>query len=704
MQTETNPFNEVSTLQQIVLKTTLEQNAGLRTKVDFHTPNTQLPKNFLESFMRWLRKIDSIPIEEKNEFIPSLSPERQLSVHIAAEAFLGRLTGTAELIHQVRDELLQMTMLQDTSRPQQGKRVVDIFRVDPEQTSELLLQKPSILDKYIKSRVRMYILLLAITQLPPEQAQEYTDVRQNLTHWLEVVDEILPHISQDASLQDKIAMELNRQLKNNEEITRLQKLLTGERLPTAALDKRPQLQQRVKSILLGNTAESKKDEVYTDLSEELINTAIVINEVKILHRLQEEGIDFPRIRERINELLHPAELQSTEDIEQRNQEIERILIPIANTVADLFPHTTADSPSSLSATLYRWEANCAGKVLILQRAFASLGLTTSSRSVENTIQQGAQHSIVSITLLGQGNELIIDANYPSYAQKDQNEIGKKFHDVVVNKDKRLQQNGRYVNPDARVLVYSATEIAEETYRNAVNVSGSGVYTVTDHSGDVHFFQSTIPYPHSKLSQGKASVLSTEIYSNLAEAIRGEGSSPEITPEMKTAVKQHFYYVQRALAINPNSHTLHMVIADNMSNSQYQMALEITAKEGCAMAFKSFQDAVRIRPDMTEAHIKFAEFLTNFLMGNNLPISGQEAAEMAQQEYLRALDIKDDPNRILYLVKYAIFCDRYSLPPDYVCSIYIEAYNELKAHPEKPHTYTLEHLAIIIDGLGGKVST
>lgn len=704
MQSEINPFNSVSTQKQIALRTTLEQNAGLRTKVDFHTPHTQVPRNLLESFTRWLRKIDSIPIEEKNEFIPSLSPERQLSVHIAAETYIGRLTGTAELIHQVRDELLQMTMLQDTSRPQQGNRVVDTFIVDPQQSRELLRQKPSILEKYIQSRVRMYILMLAITQLPAEHAQHYTEVQQNLSSWLEVIDEILPHISQDADLQDKIATELNRQLKNNDEIRRLQKLMTGERHKNADTNSRQLLQLRVKTVLLGNTAESKKEEVYTDLSEEFINTAVIINEIKILHRLQNAGINFSRVREAIHDLLHPAQSQETQTTEQRNQEIERILIPIANTVADLFPHNTADSPSSLSATLYRWEANCAGKVLILQRVFASLGLTTSSRSVENTVMHGAQHSIVSVKLLGVGNELIIDANYPSYAQMGKSEIGQKFHDVVVNKDKRLQQNGSYINPVARVLVYSATEIPEEAYINVVKKPGSGVYTVTNASGDTRFFQSTVPFPHTELSEGNTSVLSAEIYSNLAEAIRGEAASPQITPELKTAIQQHFEYIQHALAINPNSYTLHMVIAENISNTQYQVALGISAKEGNTLALRSFQDALRIRPDMTEAHVKLAEFLTNFLMGDSLPLSAQEAVNLAQQEYLRALEVKDDPNRILYLVKYAIFLDRYGLPQEYVCSFYIEAYNELKAHPEKPHTYNLEHLAIIIDSLGGKVPT
>ena len=127
-----------------------------------------------------------------------------------------------------------------------------------------------------------------------------------------------------------------------------------------------------------------RGELPSVLNQELLQTALQINFVRLLLRLEEKGlegekvkINFIQAKGKITDLLArvPQRSEETDRLSKEEEEwlkdLHRILGPINQVVAQEFPH---DSAYLLSQILEYNQAVCAGKAMMLAMVFRALGL------------------------------------------------------------------------------------------------------------------------------------------------------------------------------------------------------------------------------------------------------------------------------------------------------------------------------------------
>ncbi|MFH1561379.1 MAG: hypothetical protein ABID04_02250 [Patescibacteria group bacterium] len=161
------------------------------------------------------------------------------------------------------------------------------------------------------------------------------------------------------------------------------------------------------------------------LSDELLKTAVQVNLIRTLQRLESDGLDFVTIRQTVQKLLSSLPERSATETKLSPKEIDWLgklneqLAPIANAVTKAFPH---DTVSLYSQMLEHKQAICAGKATVLTDVYKIMGLDARYTAIlisANSRFKG-EHSVCQIQL-PTGLVLEVDANWSP--QKTQNTAG-----------------------------------------------------------------------------------------------------------------------------------------------------------------------------------------------------------------------------------------------------------------------------------------
>ncbi len=612
----------------------------------------------------------SLNFEDQPEHENQIVPAEKVPITLEIAGKLQSVTGIAELIGQLRNHLLDLESLEDISIPYRGApENRNIISLDRTTTHSLLENKASIINKYIHSQVRINLLLEAIDGLAPDNQAEFQVVREQLKNWQTILKEILPQLDRNASLQDLIEQETSAQRgENNQEVTRLKKLMSGDRASISKISDRRlenrtevamSLKQRVINVLLGNTATDKKEAVATDLATELFTTASVVNDIRIIDRLKKEEIDLLSMRNLVAKLKQEYQ-EDPSQAETLNQRlINEIAIPIANKIAKLFPHEDDNSPTLIASALYRSEAVCAGKSSILSTVFKLLGLSCITAEVVRTLDERADHIIFTANIFS-STVLIIDANYKSYSDFDDDEI--RSCCISPKLAQKYIANRNAISPESNVVLYTASPTLDLTPEKSSSTQ-TGIYTLKFSSGREIFFKSSIPYPHPLITENTSTFMNSADHSNYASLLKDSGRNDE--------AEQHYL---KAIEINPQISAAH---------SNYASLLKDSGRND--EAEQHYLKAIEINPQISATHFNYAILLEEL-----------RGFDEAKQRYLEAIELETIEGQYYawYLTGFAEFLyDNNEI--DYSLRIFQSALKHMKANPKVPNFLTASYIEMKI---------
>jgi len=386
---------------------------------------------------------------------------------------------------------------------------LNIIEPNKDNLSIIFASNPKILNKYVENQER---ILLLLELLDNDKTNDYSNagdgykqhidiLRHQLEVWREVLENLLPNAidnDQYQKLRDSYRSKFDEKEKE-----RLKKLITGER----GGDK---VRIRTINTLLGSTSTDKRNEVVDDFYDEFLNTAMAVNEIRTIYRLEKEGIDISNIRKKIIYLKdsYKKALQDPENkdrkIKEINEELKELLIPIANTVHKIFKH---NSTTALTAVLTKNQAGCAGKVNVLSTVMDFLGINSNSCVVTRTLNDNSQdhvvlHDVLEVPLFGD-KKLIIDANYSSF-----HELRDEDKDKMTRLQLILKANEGFIPDSSNILVYEISSRRDD----GCNQPFSYVLPQDD-KGE---WFANIPYPHKSIFPDRRnSRISSSVYNNLA---------------------------------------------------------------------------------------------------------------------------------------------------------------------------------------------
>ncbi len=589
--------------------------------------------------------IDHFDDTDKDRKLFRTFPPKDAPIVLQVTCQLQSLTGLSELVRELRKRILDIQEFDDGFIEQSFNcnNLVLTRTVAPlkaEEIESLLESKRSIIDKYIKSQVRIGLLLTAIENLEDQDRDKYKLIFFQLKKWQKIIEEILPNLAKNQYLNQLIEIESQKQRgKNDQEIYRLKRLLSGEKAGSdqEASDK---LKNRVIQALLGQTDKIQQTRVQNDLIEELLATATTINDIRLIDRLKKEGINLLDLREKVKEIKKRYQ-QYPEQATQLNQEIiNQIAIPIANKIHRLFPHASNDSPTLIAAALYRDEAVCAGKAEIITSIFKLLGLKASSEFVSLTLDDVQdEHAIAKIYLFA-NQQLFIDANY--HLQAD--DYPAKYREKII-------ANAASMNIGSEVLLYLATKIDLQEFRSLVDHK----FKAQEASGQIVYFQTNIPYPHQIVCQEQEGNFSSSAHNNYAVLLS----------KLKRNEEAEKHYLE-ALSINPDNATFHYNYANLLSKLNRNEEAE-----------KHYLEALRINPDNAKFHNNYASLLSN--LNRN---------EEAEKYYLEGLKI--NPNDAWIRTAYADFLQEI-MRIDEAIIAYRKALKLMIENPNEPNWLSKEKI-------------
>lgn len=559
--------------------------------------------------------VDEISIPEEQAEHLRITPLEDLPVTLKVADELHSLVGLSELIKELREHLLELKFIEDKTElrsnelmPELNQKTSDQKQIPLDQnlSAELLRGKKSIIDQYVKKQVRIALLFSAINQLPVADFLEdknYSLVREQLANWQYIINSIVPNLAKDQRVQELIDSEYRKQVgPNQEELERLRKLMSGER---AGEDQGrvTQLRKRVLKALIKNTSILQKESVAHDLSEELFETASLVNDWRIIDRFKDEAkINLLAMKRKVRKYQEQSQQNPERSGELNKKLIEKIIVPITDASAKLFPHEDSNSPTLIAATLYRKEAVCAGKAEILTSIFRLLGLKSQSVRVPVTIDDGFTH-VVNLTTLFNKNLLIADANYPSGTEAfpDELAIWKKDDPKIYEDILKHIANGKIIGQRFETLVYQMNKISKEIFDQLTTNKSQ----LLNRQGQNEYYQTEIPYPHQKIIQGEESPFFN--HNNYLNILR----------ESNQAQKAEHHY-KKSLIINPH---------DSVPNYDYAQFLSFNSRRAEALPYfaKAAQD--KDHPGIIDILVKYGDCLADF---------DKEKAEKQYQEALTIL--------------------------------------------------------------------
>ncbi len=569
--------------------------------------------------------VDELSLPKERAENLQITPSEDLPITLQVSDELHSLIGLSELINRLREQLLELMFLDDKSEkrsydlvPELNQNRLEQSRIplDPQLSAELLNNKKSIIDQYVEKQVRISLLLSAINQLPVNeymQNEKYSIVREQLANWQFIIDSIVPNLAKDQNLQKLIESEYQKQAGvNQEEIERLKKLISGERAGTDS-SKVEQLKKRVLDALIKNTNIEQKESVGHDLSQELFETASLVNDWRIIDRFKKEAkINLLSMRNKVKKYQEQSQLHPDKSEELSKKLIKKILIPITDVVAEIFPHIDDNSPTWVATTLYRKEAICAGKAEILTTVFRLLGLKSQSVRVSLTLDDDNRH-VVNLTTLLDKSLLVADANYSAGVEEypDELEILKKDsprdYGHILKEIANGKITGKKFGKDFGALVYQMRKIPPETF-NQLQTNRS---QLLNKRGKIEYYQTEIPYPHQKIIRGEETPFSN--HNNYIKLLLRTNQIHKL---------EHHY--RESLRLSPYDPVLNCNYANFLSfNDRSKEALPYYAK---AARDKDSLEIINIL-------VKYGDCLSDF-----------SRAEEATEQYKEALAImKSKPN-------------------------------------------------------------
>jgi len=333
----------------------------------------------------------------------------------------------------------------------------------------------------------------------------------------------------------------------------------------------PQKRQRYSNIFWSEENAPQQAREAADL---FLETALAVNTARVLHRLHDpeekrEGgpLDLlaarekaAELRRRVEEIRENPSLSQEEkqrQLEELNQKLINLLIPIANKVRALFPHNTA---YSLSAILAKEEAVCTGKTEALKAVCRWLGLEGKRVSVLETLNNRDVHDCLEVDSFTQ-TKIIIDGNYSSWhflrSYSDEDII--KYVDQLIAKReipaserrkaiadfKKYRANSFQIPLLSKVLIYTLTPTGRKAEKNYRRKEFEAV-RICPYTGKREVWQADIPFPHLLVAPDRPRELISGGYRcNLGVLYDEQG-------ELKKAEQQYL----EALRINPNDANVH----------------------------------------------------------------------------------------------------------------------------------------------------
>ncbi len=565
----------------------------------------------------------SLP-KEQLEYL-QLTPPEDLPITLQVSDELHSLIGLSELISKLRKHLLELVFLDDKSEKRTNEFVPELKQIgseqrqiplDPQLSAELLNNKKSIIDQYVKKQARIALLFSALNQL---SIGEYVNnnqllvVKEQLAHWQFIINSIVPNLARDQNLQELIKNEFQKQEGiNQEEIERLKKLISGERAGTDP-SQVERLKQRVLEALIKNTNIQQKELIAHDLSQELFETASLVNDWRIIDRFKKEAkINLLAMKGKVRKYQKQSQRYPERNERLNKQLIDKIIIPIADATAKLFPHVDNNSPTWVATALYRKEAICAGKAEILTTVFRLLGLKSQSVRVSLTLDDENRH-VVNLTTLLDKSLLVADANYFAGFDAYSDELEMLMKDDPKGYEDLLKDiaNGKVTRKRSGhkfgALVYQMRKISPAIF-NQLQTNKS---QLLNKRGEIEYYQTNIPYPHQRIIRGEETPFFN--HNNYIQLLLSTNQTQQL---------EHHY--RESLRLSPHDPLLNYNYANFLSFND-------RSKEALPYYAKAAQDK-----DSLE--------IINFLVKYGDCLSECSRAEAAIEQYKEALTImKTKPN-------------------------------------------------------------
>ncbi len=517
----------------------------------------------------------------------------KLPVSINVSASLLRITGIGELLKKTRDEMLGLEEIEDVAKDGVRDSSEKII-VDQSLVASLMEAKPSVRNKYLKSQARIEILLEAISkskETDKEIGQEYELIERQLQAWQALLAELIPKLLLKEDYQQLLMSEVARQKEGADEVERLRRLITGERVEyrrgeqvIAEIDEKDdsasKLRERLKRVLLANTDYERREEVVEDSMEELTNTALLVNEIRIIERFKDEGIDLMSLRaevEAIKKRVREAESQA--ERRKLSEDLIELVVPIANLVGRIFPHEDDESPTLLSAVLYHEQAVCVGKAQILATIFRLLGLKARNLSVLETLYNSEDHSVALLDLFDQ-TQLVVDANFSN------NQYGMDIS----------------CHSDAEILIYRIWKEGRD-----VGLNEKGKFNLYEEDGQRCRYSSNSLSPHKLVSPDiKDRAISSSDFKNSAHLLENNWQSLGLEKDEAMRLARDCY--EEAKRLNPN----HGLIYNNYANLLVKdwQSLGLGKEKAMRLARDYYEKAKRLIPNHGTVCYNYAIFFKN----------------------------------------------------------------------------------------------
>lgn len=542
-----------------------------------------------------------------------LSPEQMLA-NLEIDFQLGSLTGLSELIKEVRENILNLESYSIDASVDANSGMAINPTIERGDIEFAVKNRKSFIEKYIKNKVRIKILLEATDELKTEGKldPEYLNIRKQLKNWQSIIDEILPNLNKSGQLKNLLAAEYKKQVGNhNEEIKRLKKLISGERIED---EKRKKLlKAKVIKVLLGNIDKLHKEEVDDDLMRELWNTASIINDIRIINRLKQKNINLISMKEKIDKKKEEYRLDKNKKEEINKQIIEEIAIPIVNTIREIFRDGEVETaPFFNAAVLYGKEAVCVGLSEVVVSVFKILGFESRISDVVESMFNSSDHAISIVDLID-GTELIIDEDFSSYQNEDLEKKEKKNDWPTFIKEK-IEQNRKLMNKKSLIFLYTAKRIDEDK----INTSESNQFRIIDQNGKSLPYESNIPHPHKIITKEANSEMSSAVRSNYALQLRNHYKNFGISKE-EAMLRAEYQYIE-ALKINPGNAIL---LAD------YALFLKENGRINEAIFFS--EKSLQIYPNSSRNNFNHAVFMKKLNRKEEASLAYKKVIQLMERE-------------------------------------------------------------------------
>jgi|GEM_PF-2187818 len=244
-----------------------------------------------------------------------------------------------------------------------------------------------------------------------------------------------------------------------------------------------------------------------------------------LESLSESGADTDEVIDLIDARQRVAGIQQKKleiaaseatDLEKRTKlaeldnELQQLIIPIANKVDRLFPH---EKSTNLTDVLENEDAICAGKVNVLLAVSKYLGLNARANGVMEIMDNGTSGHVCFECDLPSGDKLVIDSNFSNKAGLE-NKSDDELADVIrgrnpgirddeiaatLNYYRRAITDAEFIPPESRVLLYrlknTGKVVQSQQEINEVRNTDYQSVRVDPYSGQKQVWSANVPFPH-----------------------------------------------------------------------------------------------------------------------------------------------------------------------------------------------------------------